>query len=90
MKNQTLFPSLSTSIKSNSDGYYGSYGGRFVPPVLEIRLEQLTEAFHQYTSRDSFQKELDYYLTHYVGRPSPLYLAKNLSALCGSKLYFKP
>lgn len=70
-------------------GYFGQYGGSFVPPVLEGPLARLSEAFDAATRDKDFINEYRYYLTHYVGRPSPLYYAKRLSEYTGSKIYLK-
>ena len=72
------------------DGKYGKYGGRFVPEVLMAAIKELEEAYGQARKDPSFQKELDYYLADFVGRPTPLYYAENLSRkLGGAKIYLK-
>ncbi|NVO18519.1 MAG: tryptophan synthase subunit beta [Bacteroidetes bacterium] len=71
------------------EGYFGQFGGSFVPPVLESPLARLSEAFNAAKSNPRFIEEYRYYLKHYVGRPSPLYYAKRLSELTGSKIYLK-
>lgn len=70
-------------------GKYGNYGGAFVPPVLENQLNQLSDFFDLIVQDPSFQEEYISLLKDYVGRPSPLYLAKNLSNYIGSKIYLK-
>jgi tryptophan synthase beta chain len=70
-------------------GYFGSFGGCFVPETLMPALLELREVFFKYSRDRKFQKELSYYLTQYVGRPTPLYLARNISAGLGLKLYLK-
>ncbi len=70
-------------------GYFGEYGGMFVPPVLEPKLNELSEIFNQLKNNKEFIKEYHYYLNQYVGRPSPLYLAKRLSEYVGSRIYLK-
>lgn len=77
------------SYKEFKDGYFGEYGGRFVPDVLGGKLEHLSEIFHKFKSDPEFDAEYKYYLQHYVGRPSPLYFARNLSKYAGSKIYLK-
>lgn len=77
---------------SNPDerGYYGEFGGRFVPETLMPALEQLEEAFGKAMSDDEFADELDYYLREYVGRPNPLYFAERLTKVIGGpRIYFK-
>jgi len=72
------------------DGKYGKYGGRFVPEVLMAAIKELEEAYEQARKDPSFQKELDYYLSEFVGRPTPLYYAENLTRkLGGAKIYLK-
>jgi tryptophan synthase beta chain len=72
------------------DGKYGKYGGRFVPEVLMAAIKELEEAYNQARNDPNFQKELDYYLAEFVGRPTPLYYAENLTRkLGGAKIYLK-
>jgi tryptophan synthase beta chain len=71
------------------EGYFGQFGGSFVPPVLEGPLARLSEAFIIASGKQEFMDEYRYYLTHYVGRPSPLYYARRLSEHVGSKIYLK-
>ncbi len=72
------------------DGKYGKYGGRFVPEVLMEAVTELEEAYLQARKDPDFQKELDYYLKEYVGRPTPLYYAENLTLkIGGAKIYLK-
>lgn len=73
----------------NKVGFYGEFGGQFVPPVLVPNLERLATAFNQYKDDEDFQKEYLHLLNKYVGRPSPLFLAENLSREVGSKIYLK-
>jgi len=74
----------------DSKGYFGSYGGRFVPPELEMPLREVEEAYLAAKKDPAFKKEYEDLLKNYVGRPSPLYLAKNLtSKLGGAKIYLK-
>ena len=72
------------------DGKYGKYGGRFVPEVLMEAIKELEEAYESAYKDPSFKKELDYYLSEFVGRPTPLYYAANLTRkLGGAKIYLK-
>lgn len=72
------------------DGKYGKYGGRFVPEVLMEAVTELEEAYLQARKDPAFQKELDYYLKDYVGRPTPMYFAENLTRkIGGAKIYLK-
>lgn len=71
-------------------GYFGEYGGSFVPPQLQHALDQLEDTFETYKDDPAFNQELDYYLRQYVGRPNPLYYAEKLSKqLGGAKIYLK-
>lgn len=70
-------------------GYFGQFGGQFVPETLMYCLKEL-EAAYQKAKRDrAFLKRLDYYLKEYAGRPTPLYLASALSKKLGLKIYLK-
>jgi len=71
------------------NGYFGQFGGRFVPPVLDVKLEQLAIEFQKAVADPTFIEEYNYYLKYYVGRPSPLYYARRLSEVVGSKIYLK-
>ena len=61
-------------------GYFGAYGGRFVPETLVAPIEELTAGYLEARSDASFRRELDSLLEHYVGRPTPLYEARRLGA----------
>ncbi|MDP6438636.1 MAG: tryptophan synthase subunit beta [Candidatus Brocadiia bacterium] len=74
----------------DSRGYFGPFGGRFVPETLMPALEQLEAAYDQAKADPEFQRELDYYLRQYVGRPNPLYLAERLTRhIGGPRIYLK-
>ena len=74
----------------NENGYFGDYGGRFVAETLMQPLLDLEAAYKKYMSNDEFLAELDDDLTHYVGRPSPLYFAKRWSEeIGGAKIFLK-
>ncbi|MHC4788324.1 MAG: tryptophan synthase subunit beta [Planctomycetota bacterium] len=74
----------------NERGYFGEFGGRFVPETLMPALQQLEEAYAAARADEAFQDELDYYLREYAGRPNPLYLAQRLSEhRGGGRLYLK-
>src|SRR5205085_6499373 len=71
-------------------GLFGIYGGRFVAETLMPLILELERAYNDAKADPSFQAELDDFLEHYVGRPSPLYYAERLSEhLGGAKIYFK-
>ncbi|MDO5105238.1 tryptophan synthase subunit beta [Capnocytophaga sp.] len=73
----------------NYQGYYGEYGGAFVPPVLEEKMKSLSDFFDNIVKTPDFQEEFIATLKDFIGRPSPLYLAKNLSKHVGSTIYLK-
>jgi tryptophan synthase beta chain len=70
-------------------GYFGAYGGRFVPETLVAPLDALTSAYFAARDEPAFLNELDELLTHYVGRPTPVYEAKRLSAGGGARVVLK-
>jgi tryptophan synthase beta chain len=71
-------------------GYFGSYGGKFIPETLITPLKELEEAFRGAMRDRDFRAELNYYLKVYAGRPTPLYLAANLSrTLGGARIFLK-
>ena len=74
----------------DSGGHFGSYGGMFVPETLMAALTELTEEYERAKVDPEFQKELDYLLSEYVGRPTPLYFAERWTEkLGGAKVYLK-
>ena len=82
--------SSSFSRLPDTQGYFGEYGGRYVPPQLEKVLQEITEAYEKIRNDESFQKELDYLYKQYAGRPSPIFHAKTLSERCGgAQIYLK-
>ena len=83
---------MSISYRNIPDtrGYFGEYGGTFVPPQLESILQEITDAYEKIRNDESFHKELAYLYKHYVGRPSPIFHAVSLSEkLGGAQIYFK-
>ncbi len=73
----------------NQEGYYGEFGGAFIPEILHSAVEQLRDSYLEIIESEEFQKEYFALLTDYVGRPSPLYHAKRLSERYGAKIYLK-
>ncbi|NOY49690.1 MAG: tryptophan synthase subunit beta [Chlorobi bacterium] len=71
------------------NGRFGEFGGMYVPPVLESKLLNLANVFEEETKKKDFEDEFIHYLKTFVGRPSPLYYASNLSRLVGSRIYLK-
>ena len=70
-------------------GYYGEFGGAYVPEILYATVEKLKEQYLPILESKEFQEEYMSLLRDYVGRPSPLYLAKRMSERYGCKLYLK-
>ncbi|MFS4416230.1 tryptophan synthase subunit beta [Maribacter sp. 2307ULW6-5] len=70
-------------------GYYGTFGGAFIPEMLYPNVEELRQQYLDIMYTESFQKEFQQLLRDYVGRPSPLYFAKRLSQKHGTKVYLK-
>jgi tryptophan synthase beta chain len=71
-------------------GKYGKFGGQFVPETLMVAVKELEEAYEEAKKDPEFQRRLDYYLSEYAGRPTPLYYAENLTkAVGGAKIYLK-
>ncbi len=73
----------------NDNGHFGIFGGRYVPETLMPALLELKEQYDAIRHDEDFWKEVDYYLKDYVGRPSPLYYAQNISEELGAKIYLK-
>ncbi len=71
------------------EGHFGIFGGRYVPETLMPALLELEKAYKEIRFDETFWKEVDGYLTDYVGRPSPLYYAANLSEELGARIYLK-
>ncbi len=91
--NKPITPSPGANSLRNgpdSGGRFGGFGGRFVAETLMPLILEVEAAYNAAKADPSFQAELDYYLKHYVGRPSPLWHAERLSKrLGGAKVYFK-
>lgn len=77
-------------VQRQLDGYYGPYGGQFVPETLIPALKDTEQAYREALADPAFQEELDYYLRQYVGRESPLFYAERLSQALGpARIYLK-
>ncbi len=74
---------------ADSNGFYGQFGGAFIPESLKPAIKELQENYLKVLESDDFKEEYDQLLRDYVGRPSPLYLSKYLSEKCGCKIYLK-
>src|SRR5437660_9539875 len=84
---------MSTKTTPNlpdSCGHFGPYGGRYVPETLMHPLQELEDEYARAQKDPAFQREFEYYLTEFSGRPTPLYFAERLTReLCGAKIYLK-
>ena len=73
----------------SKDGFFGKYGGAYVPEILYKCVHELQEAYQPIIESEDFKKEFHTLLRDYVGRPSPLYYAKRMSERYGCQLYLK-
>lgn len=77
------------SYHVNDKGYYGQFGGAFIPEMLYPNIEELRQQYLKVMAEPDFKTEFDQLLKHYVGRPTPLYFAKRFSKKYNTKIYFK-
>ncbi len=77
------------TYNANEKGYYGQFGGAFIPEMLYPNVEELRQNYLKIMAKPEFKKEFDTLLKDYVGRPTPLYHAERLSAKYSSKIYLK-
>ena len=77
------------SYNVNEKGYYGEFGGAYIPEMLYPNVEELRQNYLKVIAEPEFQKEFNQLLKDYVGRPSPLYFAKRLSEKYNTKIYLK-
>lgn len=90
---------MNTSIKNveiknkmfhaDENGFYGNYGGAYIPEVLKSNIEALAAAFRRYSDDEDFNAEFKQLLRDYVGRPTPLYHAETMSRHYGTNIYLK-
>jgi tryptophan synthase beta chain len=80
---------INNSIAVDERGYYGKFGGAFIPEMLEGNIRELRESYLKISREPEFIEEFNALLKDYVGRPSPLYFAKRLSAHYGTNIYLK-
>lgn len=78
-----------TILPVDEKGFYGQFGGAYIPEILYSNIQNLKDAFAEALDDHSFQKEVDALLADYVGRPSPLYKAEALSRHYGANIYLK-
>ncbi|MEL6251747.1 MAG: tryptophan synthase subunit beta [Bacteroidota bacterium] len=80
---------IESPYQVNEHGYYGQFGGAFIPEMLYPNIEELRENYLRIIGEADFQEEFQSLLRDYVGRPTPLYFAKRLSEQIGAKIYLK-
>jgi len=80
---------MKTNYNVDDNGYYGQFGGAFIPEMLYPNIEELRQNYLKISSDAAFQKEFLELLKEYVGRPTPLYFAKRLSEKHQTKIYLK-
>ena len=78
-----------SNYRVDENGYYGKYGGAYIPEMLYPHIEELRQKYLEISTSNSFQKEFRGLLKDYVGRPSPLYFAKRLSEKYACQIYLK-
>jgi tryptophan synthase beta chain len=89
MINRKISLNKGTYKQPNIFGYYGNFGGAYIPEMLHRNVEELREKYINIMYEESFQKEFHALLKDYVGRPSPLYFAKRLSEKYSTKIFLK-
>ncbi len=80
---------MKTNYNVDENGYYGQFGGAFIPEMLYPNVEELRLNYLKITTEPSFKKEFTELMVNYVGRPTPLYFAKRLSEKYNTKIYLK-
>jgi len=88
---ETLEENMNTMMKTpNKEGYFGEYGGSFLPPDLQPVMDEITKTYNEISQSPGFQEELTALYQDYVGRPSPIFYAQNLSKkVGGAQIYMK-
>jgi tryptophan synthase beta chain len=80
---------MKSKVQPDDHGYYGQFGGAFIPELLYPNVKEIDDNYIQIIESEEFQKEYKNLLKNYVGRPSPLYYAKRLSTKYGGHIYLK-
>ena len=80
---------MKISYNVNENGFYGDFGGAFIPEMMHANIDELKSKYLKISSEKNFKKEFDELLEKYVGRPTPLYFAKRLSEKYNTKIYLK-
>jgi len=81
--------SVNNNYAVTDKGYYGDFGGAFIPEMLYANIDHLQKVYREISEEPEFKKEFDRLLKDYVGRPSPLYLSQKLSKKYGAEIYLK-
>ncbi|MBL7721720.1 MAG: tryptophan synthase subunit beta, partial [Chitinophagaceae bacterium] len=81
--------SQQTYRQPNEQGYYGSFGGAYIPEMLHRNVDELRTRYLEIMQEEGFQKEFQQLLRDYVGRPTPLYFAERLSNRYKANIYLK-
>ena len=84
-----LFDTTANYQQPNEEGYYGEYGGAYIPEMLYGNVEELKNKYLEIMNDPAFQAEFHALLKDYVGRPTPLFLAERLSKEIGATIYLK-
>ena len=80
---------IKSKYLANSEGFYGEFGGAYIPEMLQPNIDKLLETYEEVIFSEAFQKEFSELLKDYAGRPSPLYYAKSLSKKYHTHIYLK-
>ncbi|HXP49440.1 MAG TPA: pyridoxal-phosphate dependent enzyme, partial [Bacteroidia bacterium] len=81
---------MKTKKQKGRNGYFGDFGGQYVPETLMAPLQELEREYLKLSKDKKFKKELSEWLTNFVGRPTPLYFAQQLTRkIGGAKIYLK-
>jgi len=80
---------MKSKFQPDENGYFGQFGGAFIPELLHPNVKELADNYIQIIESEAFQKEYKSLLKDFVGRPTPLYLAKRLSKKYGATIYLK-
>src|ERR1043165_6341848 len=83
-----FMPALTTRRDPDPRGYFGEFGGRFVPETLVEPIDELERAYREARDDPAFRAELEHLLKHYAGRPTPVYEAARLTATAGGARIF--
>lgn len=87
--NYTMATYTDNPLKVDAKGFYGRYGGAYIPEILHRTVQNLNDAYRKYVDTPEFQEEYDKLLRDYVGRPTPLYKAERLSERYNTNVYLK-